>query len=446
MIAATDAWQKDELRAPAVTFDTPLRVRRARLPIFPHCMVSLSPRIALGAVALLMACGTHDSRRTIARLPPAEFLVATQDSTFWISSGPAGIRVRGAPLTLANFDNRYYEIFLADDDRSFEDALLVGLRVYRRDLIAGDSAVVFEDTIVPRMARDYARTHPAARPLAPDEDGAEEPPIQALADLEVVGVQGPYLSYEYHVDVTNRGGDPWHATRRGVIDLRSGRSLRVGDLLSAPTASVLVDSGKRELAALVDSVRAASQSTHEDAATRRAARALSMFRFDERSFVLTVPDSQPAIEFDVPQRGIEVPDDVLTLDPLRVAQAPWWPPIARNYPVTGDNVDRWDRMSSSGYSLLARYDSSAGSARLSLADRSHEWPIGIVAAPILHVLWLDKPAIDSAQRRALSRAFNEASLYDETTRTVRDTRRFTLRGLLAAWHVVVSRDRVRRHT
>jgi len=30
--------------------------------------------------------------------------------------------------------------------------------------------------------------------------------------------------------------------------------------------------------------------------------------------------------------------------------------------------------------------------------------------------------LDSAQRRALTRAFNEASLYDEGTRSVRDTR------------------------
>lgn len=377
----------------------------------------------LAAAALVGACGTRDRPQTATLpAPPAEFLVETQDSTFWVRSGPAGIRVRGAPLTLANFDGRYYEIFLTDDDRSFEDALLVGVRLYRRDLISGDSAVVFDDTIVPRMAREYGRAHPESRPLAPDEDGADDPPTQALADLEVVGLHGPYLSYEYHVDVTNRGADPWHATRRGVIDLRSGRSVRVSDLLPASVATGVVDNGKRELAVLIDSVHG-SHGARGDASAQRAVRALSDFHFDERSFVITVPDSQPAIEFDVPQRGVDAPDDVFTLEALPVSRADWWPAIANEFPNPGNDLDRWHRLSTSGYDLLARYDSTAENARLAITDSKHEWPVRVVAAPILHVFWLDKPPIDSVQRRALSRAFDEASLYDETTRTVRDGRR-----------------------
>lgn len=401
----------------------------------------------LAAAALLGACGTRDRPQTATLpAPPAEFLVETQDSTFWVRSGPAGIRVRGAPLTLANYDGRYYEIFLADDDRSFEDALLVGVRVYRRDLVSGDSAVVFDDTIVPRMAREYGRAHPEARPLAPDEDGADDPPTQALADFEVVGLHGPFLSYEYHVDVTNRGADPWHATRRGVIDLRSGRSVRVSDLLPASAATAVVDSGKRELAVLIDSVRRESRGAHGDASTQRAARALSDFHFDERSFVITVPDSQPAIEFDVPQRGVGAPDDVFTLDALRVPRADWWPPIAKDFPNSGNDLDRWHRLSSSGYDLLARYDSTAEIARLALTDTRHEWPVRVVAAPILHVFWLDKPPIDSVQRHALSRAFDEASLYDEATRTVRETRRHEALPRLAASSAAAASTPLRHRT
>ena len=381
----------------------------------------LSHRSAFGvATALLAACGTRERQPSPEPPPAAEFLVATQDSTFWVHTDPRGIRVRGAPLTLARFDDRYYEIYLADDDHSFEDALLVGLKLYRRDLLDGDSAVVFEDTIVPRMAREYARAHPGVHQLAPDEDGSDDPPMQALADLEIVGLHGPYLSCEYHVDVTNRGGDPWHATRRGVIDLRSGRSLRVADLVPARDAAAIVDSGKRELASALDSARTAGRNDPE------ARRAISTFRFDDRSFVLTVPDSQPAIEFDVPQRGVDAPDDVFTLDPVKLTPPSWWPQIAGDYPKAGDDLDRWQRFSVSGYDLIARYDSSAENARLSLSDHSHEWPVRVVAAPILHVFWLDKPGIDAAERQALSRVFDEASLYDETTRTVRDTRQHRL--------------------
>lgn len=379
-------------------------------------MVTPSFRLALtGAVVLLGACGTRGNRRVAAPPPSAEFLVATQDSTFWVRTDPAGIRVRGAPITLARFDDHFYEIFLTDDDRSYENALLVGLRLYRRDLTAGDSVIVFEDTIVPRMAREYGRAHPSEHPLGPDEDGSDDPPMQALADLDIVGVHGPYLSYEYHVDVTNRGAEPWHATRRGVIDLRSGRSLGVADFMAAPAAKSLLASGKRELSRMVDSLRAESRDG-------RVARSVTDFRFDDRSFVLTVPDSQPAIEFDVPQRGVDAPDDVFALDPLAFPEPPWWPTIAADFPRSTDELDRWPRIASNGYDLLARYDSSGENAQLSLTDHKREWPVRVVAAPILQVFWLDKPAIDGAQRRALSRAFDEASLYDETTRTVRDAR------------------------
>ena len=46
--------------------------------------------------------------------------------------------------------------------------------VWRRDLVSGDSAVVLEDSTVVRLAGAYARTHPDAEPLAPDEDAETE--------------------------------------------------------------------------------------------------------------------------------------------------------------------------------------------------------------------------------------------------------------------------------
>ena len=350
--------------------------------------------------------------------PPAEFLVATQDSTFWVSTAGAKVRARGAPLTLARYDGRFYEIFIADDDRSYSDALLVGLRVYRRDLDRGDSAIVFEDSIVPRVAREYSIAHPAARPLSPDEDGDEDPPTQALADLQVVDVHGPFLSFEYHVDVTSIGAQPWHATRRGVIDLRSGKPARVSDLFPSSVASALIDSGRRELSSAIDSVRGDSRET-----ARRAVAALAQAHFDPSSFVLTVPDSEIAVEFDVPQRGSDVPDEVLPLNSLRPAPPSWWAQVARDFPQAEGDLDRWRRLTSAGYDLLARYDSTAATARLVLVAGANEWPVRAVTAPVLHTFWLDRPALDSAQRRGLTRAFNEASLYDESTRTVRDRSR-----------------------
>lgn len=385
-------------------------------------MARYSPPKSIGLGLVLLAAGAgcasprDKSAPPTAAPPPAEFLVATQDSTFWISTAGAKIRARGAPLVLARYDGRFYEIFIADDDRSYSDALLVGLRLYRRDLERGDSAVVFEDSIVPRVAREYSLAHPGAHPLSPDEDGDEDPPTQALADLQVVDVHGPYLSFEYHVDVTKIGTQPWHATRRGVIDLRSGKPARVSDLFPPSVASALIDSGKRELSSAIDSVRGDSRES-----SRRALAALARARFDPGSFVLTVPDSDVAVEFDVPQRGSDVPDEVLPLNSLRPPQPSWWADIDREFAHAENDLDRWSRSSSAGYDLVARYDSTAETARLVLVAGANEWPVRVVAAPVLHTFWLDRPAIDSAQRRALTRAFNEASLYDETTRTVRDT-------------------------
>jgi len=402
----------------------PMAIKRRIPPIacHPERSEGAAASLVLLACAFLAVAGCSHSdnpKTAISGAPPrAEFLVATQDSTFWITTEGAKVRARGAPLVLARYDGRFYELYVADDDRSFQDAMLVGLRLYRRDLQHGDSAVVFEDSVIPRVARQYLAAHPQAHRLAPDEDGDEEPPTQAMADLQVLDVHGPYLSYEYHVDVSQQNAPPWHATRRGVIDLRSGHPAQLSDLFPGNVASALVDSGRRELTSALDSLRGDSRQS-----ARRAVATLSRARFDDRSFVLTVADSQVAVEFDVPQRGADVPDEVLPLDALRPPQPTWWSDVAREFPLAADDLDRWHREVDTSYDVLARYDSSAETARISLSSHSTEWPIRIVVAPVLHLFWLDQPPIDTGQRHALSRAFDEASLYDETTRTVRDKHR-----------------------
>lgn len=402
-------------------------------------MASLTLRRLIGlslALPVFGACGKRNrsAGETSAAPPAAEFLIATQDSTFWVTTAGSKVRARGAPLILARYDGKFFEIYIADDDRSYQNALLVGLKLYRRDLRSGDSTVVFQDSVVPRIALQYGKEHPDAHRLAPDEDGDQDPPTQAMADLQVVDVHGPYLSFEYHVDVATPGTDTWHATRRGVIDLRTGRPARVADLFPAPVTSALIDSGKHELASAIDSLRGDSRES-----ARRAVIALSRARFDDRSFVLTVPDSQLAVEFDVPQRGTDVPDEVLPLEALRPSPPGWWPELAWGFATSQNNLDRWHRSGDSSYEVIARYDSSAETARVALADRSHEWPVRVVSAPILHIFWLDQPPLDSAQRKALSRAFDEAALYDEATRTVRDTRSHPSRARFAALHVQAPR-------
>ena len=60
---------------------------------------------------------------------------------------------------------RFYELYVADDDRSYFDALLIGQRIYRRDLVSGDSVQVFEDVRVTGIARSYATDAPGRAPI-----------------------------------------------------------------------------------------------------------------------------------------------------------------------------------------------------------------------------------------------------------------------------------------
>src|SRR5689334_19733232 len=281
----------------------------------------------LAPLVLLAACGRSHAADRPPRDPPprAEFLMVGNDSTFWISTLDGGARVRGEPLVLARYGGRWYEVYSADDDRSYDDAMLVGTRLYRRDIQTGDSAIVFADTTVPRLADAYARSHPDERPLKPDEDGEATPSQQATAELDILDVFGPFLSYEYRVDASTRGGQAWRSTRRGVIDLRSGKPASVGDVFGS-IGERAVANGRRTFQAMRDSVARVAPSL--DADERRAAAALARQRFDDRSFSLTTSDGHPAVAFQIPGRGMGPEANGIQLEPVVVPDGAWSPEAA----------------------------------------------------------------------------------------------------------------------
>jgi hypothetical protein len=362
------------------------------------------------ATAFVTACsGSRAGRRDVP--PSAEFLVNTSDSTFWVSTATGESHVRGVPLVLARYGGRYYELYTADDDRSYDDALLLGERLYRRDLLTGDSTIVFADTTVPRIADAYASSHPDAIPLSPDEEGSDDPSTSATAEVDILDVIGPYVSYEYHIDVDLRGRRPWHSTRRGVLDLRTARPSQLTDLFGASTANRVAAAGRRIYQAAVDSIVRA----HSSVGGARAARMLAGLHFDDRSFSLTTLGGSPAVSFGVPGQGTGAAGSIVELDPLKVDSVSWWTPAAEGIAQTDAAGD--DSWTGNGYRLLARYDTSGDVARFSIADSSRrEWPIGDISAPIRRVDWLDRPALSKTERRALLQAFDQASAYDENAR------------------------------
>ncbi len=363
------------------------------------------------ALVSIAACGSRPRSEALRdQLPRAEFLVVGNDSTYWISTMDGHPSIRGEPLVLARYDGHWYEVYSADDDRSFNDALLVGQLLYRRDIVTGDSSLVYADTAVPRMAMAYARAHPDEKPLEPDEEGESNPSQQATAELDIVDVYGPFLSYEYRLDVTTHGMPPWHTTKRGVIDLRSGKTMTVGDLFGTAAASRIVAAGRRQYAVMRDSVASVASTLGPD--ERRAAAAIAREGFDERSFSVTSVGGRPAVAFDIPGRGDGPEGNGLELEPLPVDTLRWSPDSVSARALTDSTgSDHWD---GNRYRVIARYDTSGAVAQLSVADTGRrEWPLVAVGAPVHRVDWLDRPPISVGDRRALQRAFNAASMYGE---------------------------------
>lgn len=369
----------------------------------------MSLRVRTACIALgLVACS-----RSAERLPATEFLLGSADSTFWIATSSGEARVRGAPLILARYDGRFYEVYAHHEDLSYPDALLLGDRIYRRDIMTGDSTLVFADTVVPRMATAYADAHPGERPLRPDEDGEADPATSITAEFDILDVFGPYLSYEYHLDVEVPGKRLWHSTRQGVIDLRVGRGMRAEHLFGLDVGSRLVATARSAFTRVRDSVaRARPSMSTEDA---EAAVALERAEFDATSFTLSARDGTLEITFGVPGAGEGPAGNVVSLQPQTVDSVDWSPEVLPGLPRRDDEGnDRWKRGETQ---IIARYDSLGETARISLANGAQrEWPLASMRAPLFQILWLDDPPPRDAERKALLRAFNHAASYDEGAR------------------------------
>ncbi len=373
----------------------------------PHAVLS---------TLLLATAACRDAGSTAVMPPPpaAEFILSAGDSSFWVTSLAGKVRMRGAPLQLARLDGRLYELYVADDDRSYEDAVLVGQRVYRRDLVSGDSVLVFQDTIVPKLARLYARLHPSDQPLSPDDTPNDEPLWTATSQLDLEGVAGPFVSFSLHTDVERDDEPLWHTSRRGVLDLRAGRPATLSAVTGTAQAAVERARG-RVLKSTLDSVRA----THDERGARAAA-LLSYYRLDPASFSITMVDGAPAVAYAVPGAGGGDAGHLLALAPIPIGEPDWWAEAASAFPISSVDGSRdvWRHGNYGNYEVVVRYDPVSGTGGLVLRDStSREWALGRVPAPASRILWLDSPPVDSVQRRALERAFQESSLYDETVRT-----------------------------
>lgn len=349
--------------------------------------------------------------------PVAEFIIAAADSVFWIRSDAEGIRVRGAPMVLAQVGGRFAELYLADVDLSFYDAVFVSQRLYKRDLITGDSVMLVADTLIPMLARGYAAANPEERPLDEEEQGSENPRTVATADVIVLDVHGPWLSFEYRTDVDVIGGISSHGVRRGVVDLRTASPTTLEALLGSGPARRLVATGRERWRAMRDSMLALARDAGEEAVD-----AVERLSFDPRSFILGVQDRDPRVRFAIALAGAIEPGGVIELDPMAVTEQAWWETVRQSHPIEEGPAERtWPRP---GFTLVAR-PTEGPSARMAFVLRDEggsEWRLGSVPTPVLRVMWLGDSAEAPGTREALTRAFNEAAFYSGDVRVVRHPR------------------------
>lgn len=345
--------------------------------------------------------------------PPAEFLVAAGDSVFWIRSEADGIRVRGAPMLLAMVGGRLSELYVTDEDLSFYDAIYVGQRLYKRDLVNGDSVQLFADTLMRALARGYAAANPEELPLGEEEAGSEDPRIVASAEIVVLDIMGPWASYEYRTDVDVIGRPSSFGLRRGVLDLRTGVPSTLDALFGRQEARRLAAEGQRQWRELRDSTLAAAAGTSDGESLRAEYERLT---FDARSFGLQAQDRRPLVQFTLVQRGALHASEATQLGPIAIDEPAWWPTLADAYPeVEGDGERRWPR---GDYTVVAR-PAPGQVPRVAFALRDaggQEWPLGFVPAPVQRLMWLEDSLVVPGTREALVRAFDEAALYSDETR------------------------------
>jgi hypothetical protein len=347
--------------------------------------------------------------------PEAEFIVAAGDSTYWVRTGATGVTMRGSPMVLAQHDNRFFELYVVDDDHSFENALFVGQRLFQRDILSGDSTEIFGDTIVPALAEQYEERNPDARRLSPDEEPQGEPSHSVTSEVSVLGVHGPFLSLEYHLDTAGAGDDSWHMTRHVVLDLRTGKPVTLTDVLGAAESPGVIARGRKLYSETLDSIRADRRPV-----AQRAAQSIGRFRFDPNSFSITAPNGTLMIAFSAPGQGSGGEGFVLPIRPIPVAEPAWWSRARAALPTsTREREEHWSR---GQYVVKAVYDTAARPVRLVVVDSlgGREFIVGGVSAPVHRIYWLDRPPLDRPQRAALTRAFDEAALYDDAARAEAD--------------------------
>lgn len=161
--------------------------------------------------------------------PSAEFLVADAGSTYWVRSGPRGISARQSPLMLTRAGDRFYEVYVSDITRSYEDAVFSREPIYSRDLLSGRERLLWEEAKVAAWEKAYLTSNPDARLLDPEEDSGDDVTVAATSESDILALVGPYVLFDQRVTL-EKGDFEQADSARVALDVRSGASVPLSDL------------------------------------------------------------------------------------------------------------------------------------------------------------------------------------------------------------------------
>jgi hypothetical protein len=376
-------------------------------------MRRLAAVAALLSSALFAACRGEQPNPATA-MPRAEFLFAAGDSTYWVHASADGLRVRSAPILLTQVDGKLFEVFLSDDGAEYVDASFATSTLWARALGSRDSVRLFGDSTVLRELRAWRKAHPSDAEIDPNDEQLEDDPRTMVQDeIEILDAHGPYLTFEHLLNVDIDGGPPHrHEGRRYVVDVRSGRLMRVADLLGAAEATRVMADAQQSLSRLTDSIRTAGRDG--DARAAAAVETLNSFVFDSTSFGITDLGREAAIAFMVPGKSSDGEALALHLPPLKAAAPGWWAAVRATLPTWTNDSSRvsWSR---GRYDVAARPSADGDALALVLlgkGSKAREWPVATVGVPAYQLIALDDPPLDSAGRSALARAFDVSASLD----------------------------------
>ena len=159
--------------------------------------------------------------------------MADAGSTYWVKSGPRGVTARNSPLILTNANNRFYEVYVGEETRSYGDAVFTREPLYSRDVLTGREKLLWKEGKVAAWEKDYLKENPKAELLDDDED-ADDVSTSATGQSDILAVIGPYVLYDRWVMLEREDFHQADSSRE-AIDIRSGEAVSLNAVVRDTT-------------------------------------------------------------------------------------------------------------------------------------------------------------------------------------------------------------------